>query len=132
MRCLLLLLGVPLLGQDPAREAEALRVQATPYRPSQARDPFATPQHERATDGQDLLDDLSLKGWMRVGGRPYIVVSDRGGHVRWLTVGHRFTDAEIVAITESSVTFRQWDPHNSRRTAIRTIVKSFKREEGRP
>jgi hypothetical protein len=113
-------------------EEAALPTQATPYKPSVQRDPFATPQHERSAEGQDLLDDMTLKGFVRMGGKPFVVVSDRAGHVRWLGVGHRFTDAEITEVTEGHVTFQQWDPHNARRTAVRTIVKTFKREEGKP
>jgi DNA/RNA-binding domain of Phe-tRNA-synthetase-like protein len=46
-------------------------------------------------------------------------------------VGYKFRDGEIVSIDEKGVTFRQWDVNSTVRTAFRTIVKSFKREEGK-
>lgn len=111
---------------------EGARIQRALPGPGAQRDPFGTPQFQAASQGQDLLDELLLKGWLRLEGRAFVVVADRKGHVRWLSVGHRFTDGEIVAITETSVTFRQWDPRQASSPVIRTIVKTFERQEGRP
>lgn len=105
-------------------------IKATPYKPLLQRDPFATPRDDRPTDAQDLLDDISVKGVLRRGGKSFAVISDSRGNVRWLPVGHRFKDGEIAAITDSAVIFHQWELNTTNRSVFRTVTKTFKREEG--
>jgi hypothetical protein len=51
--------------------------------------------------------------------------------VRTLPIGFRFRDGELVAINDKSVTFHQWDPSSTNTKIFRTVVKTFKREEGK-
>jgi hypothetical protein len=138
-----LLAGAALIAQAPNKPAEAPVVQATtvpddvaiikitPYRPTIQRDPFSAPREERSADGQDVLDDIAVKGMIQKDGKNFAVVSDSRGNVRWLPVGHRFKDGEISAITDKAVTFHQWEVNSTNRSTFRTITKSFKREEGK-
>jgi len=115
---------------SPTQE-EVTRVVLIPYRPSLIRDPFSAPTDvEQATKG-DLVDDIGVKGWLKAGGIAYAVVSDSRGNTKRLPVGYRFRDGEIVGIDEKSVTFHQWDVSSSNKTVYRTVVKTFKREEGK-
>lgn len=115
---------------SPTQE-EVTKVKITPYRPSLIRDPFSAPTDvEQATKG-DLVDDIGVKGWLKAGGVAYAVVSDSRGNTKRLPVGYRFRDGEIVAIDDKSVTFHQWDVSSSNKTVYRTVVKTFKREEGK-
>jgi len=59
------------------------------------------------------------------------VVTDARGNVRSLGVGFRFRDGELVAISDKGITFHQWDPATSNTRVFRTVVKTFKREEGK-
>lgn len=138
----LLLCALPLVAQAPAKPAapppapqpvveDVALIQATPYKPTIQRDPFSTPRDERPVDAGDIIDDISVKGLVRRDGKTLAIISDSRGNVRWLPVGHRFKDGEIVAIGEKGVTFRQWDVNTTNRTVFRTITKSYKREEGK-
>lgn len=113
-----------------AAQDDVAVIKATPYKPLLQRDPFATPRDDRPTDAQDLLDDISVKGVLRRGGKSFAVISDSRGNVRWLPVGHRFKDGEITAITDSAVIFHQWELNTTNRSVFRTVTKTFKREEG--
>jgi hypothetical protein len=106
-------------------------IKITPYRPTIQRDPFSAPREERAADGQDVLDDIAVKGMIQKDGKNFAVVSDSRGNVRWLPIGHRFKDGEITAITDKAVTFHQWEVNTTNRSTFRTITKTFKREEGK-
>lgn len=137
---ILLLCALPVAAQAPAKPAQPAApppiedvalIQATPYKPTIQRDPFSTPRDERPADAGDTIDDISVKGLIRREGRTLAIISDSRGNVRWLAVGHRFKDGEIVAIGDKGVTFRQWDIHTTNRTVFRTITKSYKREEGK-
>lgn len=110
---------------------DPLAARAVPYRPTITREPFASPMEDQDKGKGDLVDDIGVKGYTRKGGRFYAVVSDKRGSIRELPVGYKFRDGEIVSIDEKGVTFRQWDVNSTVRTAFRTIVKSFKREEGK-
>ena len=138
-----LLAGTLLFAQAPVKPSEAPAVPAvaapddvaiikiTPYRPTIQRDPFSAPREERATEGQDVLDDIGVKGMIQKDGKNFAVVSDSRGNVRWLPIGHRFKDGEITAITDKAVTFHQWEVNTTNRSTFRTITKPFKREEGK-
>ena len=139
---ILLLSGTLLLGQaavpspapapaSPASGPEDVAIiKATPYKPTIQRDPFSTPRDDRPADAQDVLDDISVKGVLRRDGKNFAIISDSRGNVRWLPVGHRFKDGEITAITDTSVTFHQWELNTTNRSVFRTVTKTFKREEG--
>lgn len=136
----LLLAALPLAAQAPAKPAQpavqppiedVALIKATPYKPVIHRDPFSTPRDERPSDAGDTIDDISVKGLVRREGKTLAIISDGRGNVRWLPVGHRFKDGEIVSIGEKGVTFRQWDINTTNRSVFRTITKSYKREEGK-
>ncbi|HEX9081455.1 MAG TPA: hypothetical protein VF768_04195 [Holophagaceae bacterium] len=105
-------------------------IKATPYKPSILRDPFATPRDDRPQDAQDMLEDISVKGMLRRNGKSFAIIADSRGNVRWLPIGYRFKDGEIVGITDSTVTFHQWELNTTNRSVFRTVTKTFKREEG--
>jgi hypothetical protein len=140
----LLLAGTTLLAQgqapssqaqSPAQAAPAVEdvgiIKATPYKPSILRDPFSAPRDERSADAVDVLDDIAVKGMIKKDGKNFAIISDSRGNVRWLPVGHQFKDAEISAITDKAVVFRQWELNSTNRSVFRTITKTFKREEGK-
>jgi len=112
-------------------QEDLIAARAIPYRPSLSRDPFASPTDLENAGKADLVDDVAVKGVIRMGGKLMAVVSDSRGIVRWLPVGFRFKDGEISGIDEKSVSFHQWDPNSTVRSAFRTVVKNFKREEGK-
>jgi hypothetical protein len=138
-----LLAGTALIAQVPSKPTEAPAtvaatapddvaiIKITPYRPTIQRDPFSAPREERSADGQDVLDDISVKGMIQKDGKNFAVVSDSRGNVRWLPIGHRFKDGEITAITDKAVVFHQWELNTTNRSTFRTITKTFKREEGK-
>jgi hypothetical protein len=110
---------------------DPLAPKAVPYRPTITREPFSSPSEEQDKGKGDLVDDIGVKGYTRKNGKYFAVVSDSRGSIRELPVGYKFRDGEIVSIDEKGVTFRQWDVNSTVRTVFRTIVKSFKREEGK-
>ena len=122
---------VPEAQAAPAAQEDPIAAKATPYKPQISRDPFLSPNEDAPTGKGDLVDDIGVKGFTKKGGRYFAVVSDRRGTIRELPVGYKFRDGEIAAIDEKAVTFRQWDVNSTVRTSWRTIVKSFKREEGK-
>ena len=142
-RSTLLFLAVPALmaqgtskkpepAAAPAQEAaapDAGLIKQVPYRPTLSREPFLTLSDGGATGTGDLLDDLAVKGYTKRDGKLFAIIADSRGNVRWLPIGYKFKDGEIVAIDESSVTFHQWDPNSSNRSVFRKVTKSFKREE---
>lgn len=119
----------PVATAAPA--ADPLAAKAVPYRPTITREPFASPSEEQDKGKGDMVDDIGVKGYTRKNGKYFAVVSDKRGSIRELPVGYKFRDGEVVSIDEKGVTFRQWDVNSTVRTAFRTIVKSFKREEGK-
>lgn len=130
----------PTPSQPPSEVPEAkavppspdpLTTRAVPYRPTMNREPFASPTEDTDKGKGDMVDDIGVKGYTRKGGKYFAVVSDKRGSIRELPVGYKFRDGEIASIDEKGVTFRQWDVNSTVRTAFRTIVKSFKREEGK-
>lgn len=135
------LAGTLLLGQapaaapasavpaSPAAPEDVATIKATPYKPTIQRDPFATPRDDRPVNGEDLLDDISVKGVLRRGGKNFAIISDSRGNVRWLPVGYRFKDGEIAAITDRAVIFHQWELNTTNRSVFRTVTKTFNREE---
>ena len=137
-----LLCAGPLLAQAPPKAAppppvaappieDVALIKATPYLPVMQRDPFSAPRDEKPNEGGDTLDDIAVKGMIRMDGKNFAIVSDSRGNVRWLPVGHRFKDGEITAVGDKSVTFRQWELNTTNRSVFRTITKTFKREEGK-
>lgn len=139
-----LLAGSLLFGQAPAPPPAAATqagaqpaptfddvatIQATPYKPTIQRDPFATPRDDKPLNHEDMIDDISVKGVLRRNGKSFAIVSDSRGNVRWLPVGYRFKDGEIVGITDSAVIFHQWEVNTTNRSAFRTVTKTFNREE---
>lgn len=115
----------------PPPAPDPLAAKAVPYRPTITREPFSSPSEDQDKGKGDMVDDIGVKGYTRKNSRFYAVVSDKRGTIRELPVGYKFRDGEIVSIDEKGVTFRQWDVNSTVRTAFRTIVKSFKREEGK-
>ena len=122
--------------QDSASKTEMtpedlVLARATPYRPTLSRDPFSSPTDLDITGKADLVEDVAVKGVIRMGGKLLAVVSDSRGNIRWLPVGFHFKDGEISSIDDKSVSFHQWDVNSTVRSAFRTVVKNFKREEGK-
>lgn len=118
----------PAPAQEPAAPDAGL-IKQVPYRPTLSREPFLTLSDGGAASGGDLLDDLAVKGYTKRDGKLLAIIADSRGNVRWLPIGYKFKDGEIVAIDETSVTFHQWDPNSSNRSVFRKVIKSFKREE---
>ncbi|BDU76552.1 hypothetical protein [Mesoterricola sediminis] len=110
---------------------DLIAARAYPYRPALQRDPFAAPSDAEQRNRGDLVDDIGVKGMVVSNGKPMAVVTDGRGNVRMLPIGYRFRDGELVAVGEKSVTFRQWDPNTTNTKVFRTVVKTFKREEGK-
>ncbi len=121
----------PVATETTANPEELVKARAIPYQTSLKRDPFATPSDIEQSSRGDLIDDIGVKGRVVSDGKVYAVVSDSRGNVRRLPIGHRFRDGEIIAVDERSVTFRQWDIQSTNRSVFRTVVKTFKREEGK-
>jgi hypothetical protein len=110
---------------------ELIQVKQIPYLAALKRDPFSAPTDVEQASKGDLVDDIGVKGWLKSGGVSYAVVSDSRGNTKKLPIGYKFRDGEIVAIDEKSVTFHQWDISSTNRSVYRTVVKTFKREEGK-
>jgi hypothetical protein len=111
---------------------DLIKARAIPYKPVLTRDPFSSPTEMDPKSKGDLVEDVAVKGVVRMGGKPMAVISDSRGNIRWLPVGHQFKDGEISAIDEKSVSFRQWDPNASATNRpSRVVTKTFKREEGK-
>jgi hypothetical protein len=110
---------------------DLIAARATPYHPTLQRDPFAAPTDAEQSNKGDMVDDIGVKGMVIAGGKSMAVVTDARGNVRWLPVGYRFRDGELVSINDKSVTFHQWDPNSTNTKIFRTVVKTFKREEGK-
>lgn len=110
---------------------DLIAVRATPYHPTLQRDPFAAPTDAEQTNKGDLVDDIGVKGMVVSNGKLLAVVTDARGNVRTLPMGFRFRDGELVGITDKSITFHQWDPSSTNTKIFRTVVKTFKREEGK-
>ena len=140
------LLAQPACAQDPAPKAQpaqkgddAARTEAVdpitakqiPYRPTTTRDPFYALSNDEAKNRGELIDDIGVKGRIISNGKPMAVISDSSGNVRWLPLNYRFRDGVLVAIDEKSVTFHQWEINSTNTSVYRTVVKTFKREEGK-
>ena len=110
---------------------EMLAIVATPYRPTLVRDPFATPTDAEQSNKGDLVDDIAVKGRVVSGGKAKAVITDARGNTRWLPIGFKFRDGELVAIDDKSVTFHQWDASGTNTKVFRTVVKIYKREEAK-
>lgn len=121
-------------GQSAAvdiKTEDLLVTNATPYRPTLVRDPFATPTDAEQSNKGDLVDDIAVKGRVVARGKAQAVVTDARGNMRMLPVGFRFRDGVLVAIGDKSVTFHQWDPSGTNTRIYRTVVKIYKREEAK-
>jgi hypothetical protein len=138
----LFILGLPLafatgFSQTPTPAAstmtpeELVAARAIPYKPAIDRDPFKSPTELDSVSKGELLDDVAVKGVVKLAGKTMAVITDSRGNVRWLAVGYQFKDGRIAAIDDKSVTFHQWDPNSQVRSQYRTVVKTFKREEGK-
>lgn len=124
--------AVPVPPPAPELNANELMVfNPTPYRPALVRDPFATPSDAGQTNKGDFVDDMAVKGRVVANGKAMAVVSDARGNIRWLPVGYRFRDGELVAVGDKTVTFHQWDASSTNTKIYRTVVKIYKREEGK-
>ncbi|HJU84275.1 MAG TPA: hypothetical protein VJ600_08690 [Holophagaceae bacterium] len=110
---------------------DLVHIKPVPYAPAIKRDPFATPTDEETVGKGDTVDDISVKGVLRKDGKLFAVVSDSRGNVNWLPVGHTFRDGVIFSIDEKSVTFHQWELNSTNHSVYRTVIKTFKREEGK-
>lgn len=118
-------------GTPEITTEDLLVINATPYKPTLVRDPFATPTDAEQSNKGDLVDDIAVKGRVISGGKVLAVVSDARGNIRTLPIGFKFRDGVLVAIDEKTVTFHQWDPGATNTRIYRTIVKIYKREEAK-
>ncbi len=110
---------------------DLIAVRATPYRPTLQRDPFSAPTDAEQTNKGDMVDDIGVKGMVVSNGKVLAVVTDARGNVRSLPIGYRFRDGELVGVNDKAVTFHQWDASSTNTKIFRTVVKTFKREEGK-
>ena len=110
---------------------DLMAVRATPYHPTLQRDPFSAPTDAEQSNKGDSVDDIAIKGRVVARGKTLAVVSDARGMIRMLGIGYKFRDGELVAIDEKTVTFHQWDASGTNMKTYRTVVKTFKREEGK-
>jgi len=110
---------------------DLLTINATPYRPTLIRDPFATPTDAEQSNRGDLVDDIAVKGRVVSDGKTLAVVSDARGNIRTLPIGFKFLDGVLVGIDEKSATFHQWDAGAANTKIFRTVVKIYKREEAK-
>lgn len=117
-------------AQEPAA-ADAGIIKQVPYKPTLSREPFLTLSDAGAAAGGDLVDDLAVKGRFVRDGKVFAIIADSRGNTRWLPIGYKFKDGELVAIDDKSVTFHQWDPNSTNKSVYRKVVKSFKREEAK-
>ena len=106
-------------------------IKLVPYKPTLSREPFLTLSDAGAAAGGDLVDDLAVKGRFVRDGKVFAIIADSRGNTRWLPIGYKFKDGELVAIDDKSVTFHQWDPNSTNKSVYRKVVKSFKREEAK-
>jgi len=120
------------VASTPAPEVDLTKIEPIPYSPRQKRDPFSAPSETERGGRGDLVDDIGVKGRVISNGKVLLVVTDSRGNIRTLPVGHRFKDGEIVAISERAVTFHQWEINSTNKSVYRTLVKTFKPEEGKP
>jgi hypothetical protein len=119
---------------QPAPEpsvSDAGIIKLVPYKPTLSREPFLTLSDAGAAAGGDLVDDLAVKGQFKRDGKVFAIIADSRGNTRWLAIGYKFKDGELVAIDDKSVTFHQWDPNSTNKSVYRKVVKSFKREEAK-
>jgi len=126
--------GVAVAAQpkdQPTPIDEILMIKPTPYQPTLIRDPFSAPTDIEGANKGDLVDDIGVKGRIISGGKTLAVVSDSRGNIRSLPVGYKFRDGELFEITDKAVIFHQWDVNSTNRSVFRTVVKTFKREEGK-
>jgi len=112
-------------------EDELLVVKPVPYHPNLVRDPFKTPTDLENNRQGDLVDDIGVKGYTVQNNKVLACVSDSRGNIRWLPVGYKFRDGEIVAIDAKAVTFHRWDMNSTNRSVYQTVVRPFRREEGK-
>ena len=110
---------------------DMLLARATPYQPTLLRDPFSAPTDAEQTNKGDLVDDIGVKGIVVANGKMYAVVTDARGLNRTLPVGFKFRDGELTAISEKGITFHQWEMGTTNTRVFKTVVKTFKREEGK-
>ncbi len=106
-------------------------IKLVPYKPTLVREPFLTLSDAGAAAGGDLVDDLAVKGQFKRDGKVFAIIADSRGNTRWLPIGYKFKDGELVGIDDKSVTFHQWDPNSTNKSVYRKVVKSFKREEAK-
>ena len=123
--------ATPAAPEAPLSIDELIQVKQIPYRATLNRDPFSAPTDIEQANKGDLVDDIGVKGWLKSGGVSFAVVTDSRGNTRKLPVGYKFRDGEIVSMDDKSVTFHQWDISSTNRSVYRTVVKTFKREEGK-
>jgi len=110
---------------------DLMMVRATPYHPTLLRDPFSTPTDAEQSNKGDSVDDMAIKGRVVSRGKAMAVVSDARGNIRMLAPGYKFRDGELISVDEKTVTFHQWDAGAMNTRIYRTVVKTFKREEGK-
>jgi hypothetical protein len=113
-------------------DVDLTKIEAIPYKPVHRRDPFSVPTDSERGGRGDMIDDIGVKGRIISRGKVMAVATDSRGNIRTLPVGYRFKDGQIVAISERAVTFHQWDITSTNKSVHRTVVKTFKPEEGKP
>ena len=121
----------PLSADQGINPDDLIAVHATLYRPTLIRDPFSAPTDAEQTNKGDLVDDIAIKGRVESHGKTLAVISDARGNIRTMGPGFRLRDGELISVTDKAVTFHQWDISGVNNKIYRTVVKTFKREEGK-
>jgi TusA-related sulfurtransferase len=113
-----------------ASPQELVQTAKVPYNPTLIRDPFSSPSDLTTGVRQESIDEVGIKGRVVMRGKTLAIITDSRGKTRSIPVGYRFKDGEVVAVDDHGVTFRQWDHNSTSRSVFKTVIKSFKREEG--
>jgi hypothetical protein len=123
--------SVPAASQaKDVSQQELIQTAKVPYNPTLIRDPFSSPSDLSNGVRQETIDEIGIKGRMVKNGKALAIITDSRGKTRLIPIGYRFKDGEVVSVDDHGVTFRQWDPNSTSRSVFKTVVKSFKREEG--
>lgn len=114
-----------------AQQDELIQARKIPYRATLKRDPFGTMSDGTKRIQTDSIDETGVLGRLVVQGKPSAIILDSMGKTKFVQVGYQFSDGVLAAIDNQSVTFHQWDPGSTNRSKFKTIIRPFKREEGK-
>jgi hypothetical protein len=100
--------------------------QIVPFRPNSDRDPFKIPADlSNRSQGLLLIDEIDIKGKYVIRKKAYAIIQDAAKNTHFAPVGYQFLDGEVVAITDNSVVFEQWDSSTGKRFGSRRVTKVF-------